>query len=224
MAGGDTPRSPASSPARRGASLSSSTTRRRSGSASARNRAASSTPSAATRNIYHYWKLLSRCRPGRPGKPGLARGSRLIDKGPAGPRTAGIQADDRQPPLIFYAAAGAAWPSGRSTSLPFSKRAPARTRATRRGAFTARQRACADSMSLNAIARPAAREPGPLVILVRCLWVPETASPYATWAYSRMRPPRRSRRRTRMLLVSAGGWRRPAGGSCCSDRCGRCPL
>ena len=56
------------------------------------------------------------------------------------------------------------------------------------------------------------------------LWVPETASPYATWVYSRMKPPRRSRRRTRMLLISTGGWRRPAGGSCCSDRCGRCPL
>ena len=47
------------------------------------------------------------------------------------------------------------------------------------------------------------------------LWVPETASPYATWVYSRMKPPRRSRRRTRMLLISTGGWRRPAGGSCC---------
>ena len=73
--------------------------------------------------------------------------------------------------LIFYAAVGGAWPSGRSASLPLSKPAPARTRATRWGAFTARQRACADSMSLNAIARPAAREPGPLVILVRCLTV-----------------------------------------------------
>lgn len=53
--------------------------------------------------------------------------------------------------------------SGRSTSLPRSKVAPARTRATRCGALTARQRRCADSMSLNAIAMPAAREPGPLV-------------------------------------------------------------
>ena len=34
------------------------------------------------------------------------------------------------------------------------------------GGLTARQRACADSMSLNAIATPAAREPGPLV--TRC--------------------------------------------------------
>ena len=56
--------------------------------------------------------------------------------------------------------------AGRSTSLPFLKRAPARTRATRWGAFTARQRAWADSSSLNAIAIPAARDPGPLV--TRC--------------------------------------------------------
>ena len=53
--------------------------------------------------------------------------------------------------------------SGRSTSLPLSKWAPARTSATRCGAFTALQRFCADSMSLKAIATPAAREPGPLV-------------------------------------------------------------
>jgi hypothetical protein len=46
------------------------------------------------------------------------------------------------------------------------KVAPARTSATRCGAFTARQRVWADSMSLNAIATPAAREPGPLV--TRC--------------------------------------------------------
>jgi hypothetical protein len=46
------------------------------------------------------------------------------------------------------------------TSSPSSKRAPARTRAPRRGALTARQRACAASMSLNAMASPAAREPG----------------------------------------------------------------
>src|SRR5664279_6243367 len=58
---------------------------------------------------------------------------------------------------------------GRSTSLPWWKVAPARTRATRWGAFTARHRDCAASMSLNAIASPAAREPGPLVTLLRCL-------------------------------------------------------
>ena len=50
--------------------------------------------------------------------------------------------------------------------MPFSKVAPARTRATRCGALMARHLACADSMSLNAIAIPAAREPGPLV--TRC--------------------------------------------------------
>src|SRR5215472_10816385 len=47
-------------------------------------------------------------------------------------------------------------------SLPLVNTAPARTGATRRGALTARHRVCADSMSLNAIATPAAREPGPL--------------------------------------------------------------
>jgi hypothetical protein len=55
----------------------------------------------------------------------------------------------------------------RSTSLPFLKTAPARTRATRWGALTARQRAWAASMSLNAMASPAAFEPGSLVTLVR---------------------------------------------------------
>ena len=54
--------------------------------------------------------------------------------------------------------------------------APARTRATRWGALTARQRSCADSMSLKAIASPAAREPGPLVILVRCRTVAKVDS------------------------------------------------
>src|SRR5262249_22061886 len=58
-------------------------------------------------------------------------------------------------------------PPGRSTSLPLTKVAPARTRATRWGALTARQRAWADSMSLKAMASPAAREPGLLVTLVR---------------------------------------------------------
>src|SRR2546430_4621779 len=56
------------------------------------------------------------------------------------------------------------------------KVAPARTRASRWGALTARQRSCADSMSLNAMARPAAREPGPLVILVRCRTVAKVDS------------------------------------------------
>ena len=60
----------------------------------------------------------------------------------------------------------AGWSSGRSTSLPLLNVAPARTSGTRWGALTARQRCSADSMSLNAIAMPAAREPGPLV--TRC--------------------------------------------------------
>src|SRR5437660_6107446 len=58
-------------------------------------------------------------------------------------------------------------------SLPFLNTAPARTSATRWGALTARHRVCADSMSLNAIATPAAREPGPLV--TRWLFKPELA-------------------------------------------------
>jgi hypothetical protein len=37
--------------------------------------------------------------------------------------------------------------------------------------MTARHRVCADSMSLNAIATPAAREPGPLVTRWRSLTV-----------------------------------------------------
>src|SRR6266508_3526166 len=56
-------------------------------------------------------------------------------------------------------------------SLPFLNTAPARTSATRWGALTARHRVCADSMSLNAIATPAAREPGPLVTRWRSLTV-----------------------------------------------------
>ena len=51
---------------------------------------------------------------------------------------------------------------GRSTSLPLMKVAPARTRATRWGALTARQRSWADSMSLNAIARPGGPRAGAL--------------------------------------------------------------
>ncbi len=56
---------------------------------------------------------------------------------------------------------------GRSTSWPRSKRAPARTRATKWRAFTARERAWADSTSLKTMARPAVREPAPRVTLVR---------------------------------------------------------
>jgi hypothetical protein len=42
--------------------------------------------------------------------------------------------------------------------------------------LTARQRSCADSISLNAMASPAARDPGPLVILVRCRTVAKADS------------------------------------------------
>src|SRR5260370_21093630 len=56
------------------------------------------------------------------------------------------------------------------------KVAPARTRATRWGALTARQRSWADSMSLKAMASLAARDPGPLVTLVRCLTVAKVDS------------------------------------------------
>ncbi len=78
--------------------------------------------------------------------------------------------------VVGQAAAVAASWAARSTRWPRSKRAPARTRATRCGALTARQRACAASMSLNAIARPAAFEPGPLVSLVRCRTVAKVDS------------------------------------------------
>ena len=47
--------------------------------------------------------------------------------------------------------------------LPCLNTAPAWTSATRWGALTARHRVCADSMSVNAIVTPAAREAGPLV-------------------------------------------------------------
>ena len=60
--------------------------------------------------------------------------------------------------------------------MPFSNFALARTRATRWGALTARQWAWADSMSLKAIATPAAREPGPLVTRVRSLTVAKVDS------------------------------------------------
>ncbi|GAA3981242.1 hypothetical protein GCM10022384_33050 [Streptomyces marokkonensis] len=49
-----------------------------------------------------------------------------------------------------------------------AKRAPALTRATRWGALTALHRACADSTSLNTMARAAAREPAPRLACQRC--------------------------------------------------------
>ena len=58
----------------------------------------------------------------------------------------------------------------------FSNFAPALTSATRWAELTARQRCCADSMSLNAIAIPAAREPGPVVTRCRSRTVAQVDS------------------------------------------------
>src|SRR4051795_9589748 len=61
-------------------------------------------------------------------------------------------------------------------SLPLTNVAPARTSATRCGPLTARQRSWAASMSLNAMASPAVREPGPRVSFVRCRTVANVLS------------------------------------------------
>jgi hypothetical protein len=68
---------------------------------------------------------------------------------------------------VGVVAGHAAAPSGRSTRWPRSKRAPARTNATRWDALTARQRACADSINLKTMPRAAARLPALLVTFVR---------------------------------------------------------
>src|SRR5690349_2144763 len=44
------------------------------------------------------------------------------------------------------------------------------------------------------------------------LWVPNILSPHATWAYSWIRPPTRSRLRTRAAGLIAGGCSRSSGG------------
>jgi integrase len=44
------------------------------------------------------------------------------------------------------------------------------------------------------------------------VWVPKTLSPYATWAYSWISPPSRSRRRIRTFTPGAVGCGRPARG------------
>jgi hypothetical protein len=88
----------------------------------------------------------------------------------------------------------------RSTSTPFSNFAPALTSATRWAELTAGQRCRADSMSLNAIAIPAAREPGPLVTrrvarsigLVVRRWIGNSADRGASRDANRARRPRRS--------------------------------
>src|SRR6266516_91230 len=71
--------------------------------------------------------------------------------------------------------------SGRSISLPAWNRAPARTRATRCGPLTARQRPWAASSSLNTIASPVSRVPGPLVTLVRALTGEKALSIIRPW-------------------------------------------
>src|ERR1700756_4100765 len=43
------------------------------------------------------------------------------------------------------------------------------------------------------------------------LWVPNIPSPHATWAYSWIRPPSRSRLRTRAAGLIAGGYSRSSG-------------
>jgi hypothetical protein len=50
--------------------------------------------------------------------------------------------------------------------------------------------------------------PGPASLLTTSpftVWGPNITSPYATWAYSWIRPPSRSRRRIRTLGFVAGG-------------------
>jgi hypothetical protein len=116
------------------------------------------------------------------------------------------------------------------------------------GALTARQRSWADSMSLNAIASPTAREPGPLVILVRCLTVAKVDSMglmVRRWTQcSRSRPEARCRSFGRSVssgrfpnppcpLLSNGLSTSPVRGSCCWssrglpggwDRCSPVPV
>lgn len=66
--------------------------------------------------------------------------------------------------------------SGRMRVWPSGKAMPARTRATRCGELTRRQRFSAISSSLKAIASPALREPAPLVPRVRALTVAKVDS------------------------------------------------
>ncbi len=55
------------------------------------------------------------------------------------------------------------------------------------------------------------------------VWVPETLSPHATWAYSWRRPPSLSRRMTLTSSPMGSGSAR-SGLAWFSARCGRCPL
>ena len=63
--------------------------------------------------------------------------------------------------------AASPWSGSRSTRAPLRNTAPARTSAMRWEPFTHRHRSWADSISLKAMANPAAFEPGPLLTLVR---------------------------------------------------------
>jgi hypothetical protein len=54
--------------------------------------------------------------------------------------------------------------------------------------------------------------------------VPGTVSPHATWSYSWIKPPSRSRRSTWILVPAGSGCPCPAGGFCCRALCGRCVL
>ncbi len=56
------------------------------------------------------------------------------------------------------------------------------------------------------------------------LWVPKSCPHHATWAYSWISPPSRSRRATRTMATGAGNATTPSGGAWPSERCGRCPL
>ena len=66
--------------------------------------------------------------------------------------------------------------AGPFDEFPVDEGRPGTDQGDEMGAFTARQRSCAASMSLNAMARPAARDPGPRVILVRCRTVAKVDS------------------------------------------------
>jgi hypothetical protein len=73
-----------------------------------------------------------------------------------------------------------------------------------------------------AVRRGLAADPDGFALTARqAVWVPKTLSPHATWAYSWIRPPSRSRRRTRTLAPGAGACVGPAGGFWWSVRCGR---
>ncbi|CAL9328241.1 hypothetical protein SUDANB9_00014 [Streptomyces sp. enrichment culture] len=94
----------------------------------------------------------------------------------------------------------AACTSGRSTRWPRSKRAPAWTRATRWGAFTARHHCWADSTSLKTMASAAAALPPPPRRLARARPHRRTRNPRA------LPGPRRAR-----LPAGRPGTIRPAG-------------